>query len=460
MTLRVDSLITAMRNANTMAEKTEKEQEVYDLSKSIGYNEGLTKGKLYLLNEIVNLTGYDHALKLIDDHMDEALKLDIPSYTIELLTLKANCYSGLGLFDESRTVLNQAKSYALKLKDNNEYHQALGDIYALISWNIEEANGNLDSVLFYLKKSKDQYVKLTIKSETNLNLFGILHRIGMVYFEKKQYDSAEKYLPYIYQVKEKYMKNFQAGPLVISITDARLKYIRKDYRKSLAAYQSALDLSITLKSPDYQKVAYDGMAQVYAQLDDKKNEAIFLEKYANISDSLNLIRKKEMRRPLENIVKNKDSVANTDKNLYILVIAVSAILILSFLFLYRYKKRTTGQRGTSAPNEIRHKPLSTHHYNENDLNDLIELAKQNSPILRTIFNEFDHTFCKKLLVLAPNLLITEQELCIYIKLNFDTKEIARYTRSSVKAVQARKYRIRKKLNIPTKEDITNWIINL
>ncbi|MBB6500951.1 helix-turn-helix transcriptional regulator [Pedobacter cryoconitis] len=454
---RVDSLITIMQNSNSTEEKTEIARQVYNLSKSISYDKGLMEGKLTLISGLNGLGKQSQTLKLIDSEMYEAIHLGIPSYIIKLLTLKASCYAELGFYEESRTALSQATSYAQKLKDNNAYHYALGDIFAFMASNIEAANGNPDSALLYLKNSSQHYARLTIKPKNNINLYGILNRIGMTYFDKEQYDSAKKYLPNIYLVREDYRKNNKIEVLITYLTDARLKYITKSYQKSLIAYQSALDLSIALKASDFQKAIYKDLSQVYDKLDDQKNNVFFMEKYAKITDSLNLAGKKEMRQPLEGIIKDKNNAASAGRNLYISIIAALTILIVCSVFFYRYRKRDVRLRRISVPQEARYETPSGQ--KENTLNELVDLARKNSPILYDRFNELDPEFCKRLLVIAPSLLITELELCIYIRLNFDTKEIARYARSSVKAVQARKYRLRKKLDIPTKEDLTNWIIN-
>jgi len=95
-----------------------------------------------------------------------------------------------------------------------------------------------------------------------------------------------------------------------------------------------------------------------------------------------------------------------------------------------------------------------------ELKEVVQLVISNNPAFLTKFNELDPDFCQKLLVAAPNLVATEIEFCILLRLNFETKEIARYTKSSVRAVEGKKYRIRRKLNIPSDQDITIWMINL
>ena len=455
---RVDSLITTLINANTAAEKIEIEQQVHELSESIGYREGIMNGKINLIAGLNALGKSDQALKLVDGAIKEAIKFDSPSYTIQLLSLKASCYSTLGLFDEGRTALNLAKSYAFRLQDNNEYHYALGNIADKMSWNIEAAKGNPDSILFYLKNSSQHYSKLSIASKDNIYQFNISNRIGHTYFEKEQYDSAYKYLSYLHHVKEEYLKSTQSGLFTIYFTDARLAYISKDYQKAAAAYKNALGLASVSKLPYYQKRIYKDLTQLYHQIGDHQQEASLLKRYTVITDSLNQMEKKAMREPLEDIINDKNSATNKSHSLYVYIGLVLVILVAGLIFFYRHLKGMKRQK--VAREETLDEPLSSQSTNDDDLHNLIELAKQNSPTLYVRFNEFDPTFCKRLLAIDPNLLVSEQELCIYIRLNLDTKKIARYANLSVKAVQAKKHRIRKKLGIHPKEDMTNWIINL
>ncbi len=68
--------------------------------------------------------------------------------------------------------------------------------------------------------------------------------------------------------------------------------------------------------------------------------------------------------------------------------------------------------------------------------------------------------CEKLLQIHPSLINSELRFCAYLKLNFSTKEIATYNNVTTGAVQIRKNRMRKKLNIPPGKDIYKWIDSL
>lgn len=88
--------------------------------------------------------------------------------------------------------------------------------------------------------------------------------------------------------------------------------------------------------------------------------------------------------------------------------------------------------------------------------EIIRLAKDNSPRLLSKFKISYPDFFEKLATIEPNLQNSELIFCIYLRLNLTTKEIATYTFVTPKAIQNRKNRIRKKLNIASKVDIYKW----
>jgi hypothetical protein len=105
--------------------------------------------------------------------------------------------------------------------------------------------------------------------------------------------------------------------------------------------------------------------------------------------------------------------------------------------------------------EDRHSPAKV-----DELKEIVQLAVNNNPAFLTKFNEFDPEFGKNLLNMAPNLVASEIEFCAMLRLNFETKEIARYTKASVRSAEGKKYRIRKKLNIPSDQDINVWMTRI
>lgn len=73
------------------------------------------------------------------------------------------------------------------------------------------------------------------------------------------------------------------------------------------------------------------------------------------------------------------------------------------------------------------------------------------------FDAVHHDFLAKLKKAYPNLTPNEQKLCAYLKMNLSTKEIAQLMNISVRGVEISRYRLRKKLGIPTGTHLFNFL---
>lgn len=68
-----------------------------------------------------------------------------------------------------------------------------------------------------------------------------------------------------------------------------------------------------------------------------------------------------------------------------------------------------------------------------------------------------HGFFMNLSKQFPNLTSTDLKMCAYQKMNLNTKEIAQLTGLSVRAVENRRYRMRKKMNLPKGVNLTPFL---
>ncbi|MHA6279621.1 helix-turn-helix and ligand-binding sensor domain-containing protein [Salinimicrobium sp. CAU 1759] len=80
-------------------------------------------------------------------------------------------------------------------------------------------------------------------------------------------------------------------------------------------------------------------------------------------------------------------------------------------------------------------------------------------IFETNFNELHEDFFKDLLAKYPQLTNKDLKLCAYLKMNLSSKEIAPLMGISVRGVEVHRYRLRKKLDVDTAENLTNWLIS-
>ncbi|MDB5145977.1 MAG: transcriptional regulator [Mucilaginibacter sp.] len=76
-----------------------------------------------------------------------------------------------------------------------------------------------------------------------------------------------------------------------------------------------------------------------------------------------------------------------------------------------------------------------------------------------MFTPFDTThgdFLKVIKEKHPLLSAHELKLCAYLKMNLSSKEIAQLLNISVRGVEIGRYRLRKKLQVPTETNLFNY----
>ncbi len=94
-----------------------------------------------------------------------------------------------------------------------------------------------------------------------------------------------------------------------------------------------------------------------------------------------------------------------------------------------------------------------------DISDLKKMAENNDPLFMKKFKQFFRDFAECVRTKAETPLnLAELEVCAYTKLGYTTKEVAYYRGDSIRSVENRKYRIRRKLNLPRDVDFTDWVL--
>ncbi|WP_164122038.1 triple tyrosine motif-containing protein [Sphingobacterium sp. xlx-130] len=95
------------------------------------------------------------------------------------------------------------------------------------------------------------------------------------------------------------------------------------------------------------------------------------------------------------------------------------------------------------------------------INKLIDEAHNDDrdwDIFEKSFNEAHGNFFKKLKVDFPALVPNDLKLCAYLRLNMSSKEIASLLNITTRGVEIRRYRLRKKLNIPSDKNLSEFLL--
>jgi DNA-binding CsgD family transcriptional regulator len=81
-------------------------------------------------------------------------------------------------------------------------------------------------------------------------------------------------------------------------------------------------------------------------------------------------------------------------------------------------------------------------------------------LFKDAFNNADKDFLKKIKALHPALTPNDLRLCAYLRLNLSSKEIAPLLNISVRSVEIKRYRLRKKMDLPHGQGLVEYILSI
>ncbi|WP_143736275.1 helix-turn-helix transcriptional regulator [Moheibacter sediminis] len=183
----------------------------------------------------------------------------------------------------------------------------------------------------------------------------------------------------------------------------------------------------------------------------------------SLSDSILISDTQSVTAEVDKLMNEERERLKTFRNrIYYLLLFLFLGFVVKAYFMYRYYKKTKRQRAqmllenknlqmTKKENKELQQKINT------SFDEVIQLAKENSSEFLIRFQEvYPHCYYK-LVHLYPDLQTSEIKFCAMLYLNFSTKDIAEFTFVTPKAVQNRKNRLRKKLNISSDEDLNVWM---
>ena len=86
--------------------------------------------------------------------------------------------------------------------------------------------------------------------------------------------------------------------------------------------------------------------------------------------------------------------------------------------------------------------------------------EDNWKFFKKAFSNADKDFFKKVKAKHPDLTSNDLKLCAYLRLNLSSKEIAPLLNISVKSVEIKRYRLRKKMDLDRETNLTDYILSI
>ncbi|EJL74038.1 helix-turn-helix transcriptional regulator [Chryseobacterium populi] len=183
-----------------------------------------------------------------------------------------------------------------------------------------------------------------------------------------------------------------------------------------------------------------------------------------LQDTLKEIRDREPDLPVQQYMKDREEEYKDREFMFYYIICLivffSGFLLLIFAKINKRKEKLLEEKLEIKQEKIKEKEKEAQELKfkiHEGFEEIVKLAKENNPEFLTRFRDLYPRFCSELIKIYPDINNETLKFCALLKLNFSTKDISEYTFVTTRAVQMRKNRLRKKLNIHSHEDIYLWM---
>lgn len=410
----------------------------------------------YIANAFSHLGLIKRSLSYVQLALEQDYAKNDSNTRTMLYELKASNYSMIGLYGQARSLCDKTIRAISPLENDTEKAIALSYAYTIKGTAYYQETNSIDSTQKYTRlalKVLEKQPKEKVHKPLSDNLMNeVFNQI-----EKRQKDSALYYIN-----KARLLKNQYNDKEYSHINDALAQcyYISSDYEKAVEHFLKVVDEvkssnKVNNGMSNYVSI-YQDISECYAKLGNTEKEKQYLEVYIEENKKMNKANQQAIAKALE--IMNKENIVKFNFQKYVIIaFSILFIIIIGFSVIKIYKYRKKNKINVQLIEEKEEENQELLQKVNEAFDEVVQLAKENSPEFLTRFREVYPEYYNKLITIEPKLLNTEIKLCAMIYLGFISKDIAEYTCVTLKAAQHRKFRLRKKLNIPSDVDISKWI---
>lgn len=376
-----------------------------------------------------------------------AISYDLPVYRSIAKYYFFHNYYYNEMYDKALDELNQGLDLLEKISSPDKIaNKAKRNLLVAYS-NYHLINKDYEKQIFYLNK----IIKEIENTEDQKDLFYLHYaNLGGAYFNMNKPEKAERYIELSFQNKtDKTEENID---FLNFLTLGKIELKRNDFYAAIKHFENALALQGHVNY--YNKIELINH-MIEAQELIKNQESV--EYYTHLRDSV-LVQDLQSKNQFLQIKANKNTEYKDKKNFFSISVALLFLVVISLSMMKManfYKPVLITQPEINIPLKEESAPSPYQQHLK-----LINLLEQNDSAFLSYFDQVYPNFSKNLFEHNPKLVLSEIEFCALLKLKLSSKEIAKYKYITHKTVQNRKYRIRRKLNIPQGMDIYHWFEKL
>lgn len=398
---------------------------------------------------------------------DEGLKLSEEvknkTYANKFLLNIGKFNQVIGKLDVSDSIYLQSISNLNSSKSEKDY-STISTAYLYLSINqLNMTNPNIGVMKYYELQSIKYAEKInknsSLRNKCLLNAYS--KRISYL-MNTGDYDNAKQLLKKTDSISASYPDlSYRIATLV------QLGYLHLETEKYVEALENlkeAEEISISLNHVYALKDIYKGLYVSYKSNQESEMALEYLEKYSTLNDSILKVEKNALIGTSKSTPTQKNQKKETKKSEFLKIFIPLSIILVSFIFIFQGLRKNKAKSSISKnyvekteepiiDSENAEKTVET---NQPNISEIYQIATEQNDIFFNIYIETFPEFYK--ILLDKNLSNSDIEICALLKLNIDTKHVARIKNLTVRSIESKKYRIRKKLELKPTEDISSWLI--
>ncbi|ALR31714.1 hypothetical protein ATE47_14875 [Chryseobacterium sp. IHB B 17019] len=433
--------------------------ELYYLSKENGFAKEqlfsiFEEAKIYFINGnlIKSLSKIKEGIYLAEKQKDNNM-------LCHFLLLYQRLVLELDHLNLSKKVLAQAEKYNMSVP--SEADRNVNEIWILLAKAdlLAYSEEKVDQVkVVNLKKQAYQLTKNIPQANTFKKLSEIFSLLSLTWSQTflPNIDEAEKNEAII----DGYLKNYPSEALIILnlMIKGKIANTKKNYPLAIEYYNQAIEKS--KKTDNFPRLfkIYPLLSDSYEGLKDYEKATYYSNEFKQLVDSVDVIKKKSGDLGSISEINSEILDKKTGPNYRYIFSGLAILIVLGVVgvFIYRKRSKDFSQNIDKPDTEsiLSGEQQEKYSYSESKkTKELIHLAKEDINAFYIEFQKVYPTFYKSLQEQYPELNISDINFCSLIKMNFGIKEISQYTNSSIRAAEARRYRINKKMNLKSQNEL-------
>lgn len=441
-------------------ESTELANNALELSIFNNYSKGKVMSNIYIAKVLVEVGLNMEALKYIQHIYEEPYFNKEVIFQVESHRLKGKIYGSQQLYTLAKDEFNKQLSLSENISDPKKKELSKLWAYQNIEhlYTLQEVN---DSIEVYQNLQEEQLLHFE-EHEVFYNISTLYAGKGRLSLNKGKFDEANLQLKKSIDMLENSNLPYKYYTLQIF---GDLEAARGNIDKAISFYNEALENSISLNATQTSRELHKRLADYMFKNDTLiENAKEHIREYTILNDSLENHNSMVIDTVLEKIVKDKDEASAQKSRLFKSIlqglIVISIIIVTILIYRNRKSKNKLIEKDQVLISKAEKIEELEEELESNIYQEIIELAKSNSPEFLPLFRKGYPEFTEAMKQLDPSIRSSELYFCALAYLNFSTKDIANFTFVTIRAVQVRKNRMRKKHNIPSEVDFNEWFRNL